>query len=40
MPIKEKFALDTPRIEVRKPLTVAGLRKRYNSKIVTNIPSL
>lgn len=40
MTVKEKLPLDTPRVEVRKPLTLAGLRKRYNSKIVTNIPSL
>ena len=37
MTIKEKLPLDTPRVEVRKPLTVAGLRKRYNAKTVTNI---
>ena len=40
MTIKEKLPVDTPRVEIRKPLTVAGLRRRYNAKTVTNIPSL
>ena len=38
MTVKEKLPLDTPRVEVQKPLTLAGLRKRYNAKTVTNIP--